>query len=168
MKILRYFCFSICVWYAVTALHAADDRRLSSQVFRLEWIPLALASRDDLIAQPDQSVPQSSEIQLKLEPEEIGMLVRRGEEIVMLVRRGQDMLKLGDISAARLVLRRAAEAGSPQAALMLGSTFDPLTLRGFGVVGFASDLDQAVSWYEKAQALGSGEAQQRIDRLKRR
>jgi len=93
------------------------------------------------------------------------MLVRRGEEIAMLVRRGQDMLKLGDIAAARLVLRRAAEAGSSQAALMLGSTFDPLTLRGFGVVGFASDLDQAVSWYEKALALGSGEAQQRIDRL---
>ena len=152
----------------VVDLHAADDRRLSSQVFRLEWIPLTLASRGDLIAQPDQPVPQSPEIQLKLEPEELGKLVRRGEEIAMLVRRGQDMLKLGDISAARLVLRRAAEAGSSQAALMLGSTFDPLTLREFGVVGFASDLDQAVSWYEKALALGSGEAQQRIDRLKRR
>ena len=144
----------------VVDLHAADDRRISSQVIRLEWIPLTLASRGDLIAQPDQpvKVPQSPEIQLKLGPEEIAMLVRRG----------QDMLKVGDVSAARLVLRRAAEAGSSQAALMLGSTFDPFTLREFGVVGFASDLDQAVSWYEKALALGSGEAQQRIDRLKRR
>jgi TPR repeat protein len=33
------------------------------------------------------------------------------------------------------------------------------------VVGFASDAGQALVWYEKALALGSGEAQQRIQRL---
>ena len=87
------------------------------------------------------------------------------DEIAMLLRRGQDMLKLGDIAAARLVLRRAAEAGNSEAAFMLASTFDPNVLREFGVIGFAPDLSKALSWYEKASALGSEKAKRSIERL---
>lgn len=87
------------------------------------------------------------------------------DEVSLLLLRGQDMLKLGDIAGARLVLRRAAEAGNSEAALLLASTFDPMALRELGVIGFAPDLNQALSWYEKASALGSGEARRRLDRL---
>jgi TPR repeat protein len=94
-------------------------------------------------------------------------LTLQPDELALLLRRGQGMLKLGDIAGARMVLRRAAEAGSSDAALMLASTFDPIALRELGVIGFASDLNQALSWYEQASALGSGEAKQRLDRLRR-
>ena len=42
-----------------------------------------------------------------------------------LVKRGQDFIANGDLAAARLVLRRAADGGDAQAALLLGSTYDP-------------------------------------------
>jgi TPR repeat protein len=95
-------------------------------------------------------------ITLKLQPDEIAILLRRA----------QDMLKLGDIPAARVVLRRAAEAGNSEAAFMLASTFDPNVLREVGVIGLAPDQGTALSWYEKASALGSEKAERSIQRLR--
>jgi hypothetical protein len=89
------------------------------------------------------------------------------DEIATLMRRGQEYLKTGDIAAARLVLRRAANAGNPQAALTLGSTFEPLVLGELGAHGFLPDLAQARSWYDKAARLGSTEASRRIETLAR-
>jgi hypothetical protein len=87
------------------------------------------------------------------------------EEVAVLVARGQTYLASGDVASARIVFRRAAEAGDAQAALALGGTFDPLVLRSLGVIGFAADAAQARNWYQKAVELGSREAPQRIDQL---
>jgi TPR repeat protein len=76
------------------------------------------------------------------------------------------MLELGDIPAARLVLRRAAEAGNSEAAFMLASTFDPNVLRELGVIGFPPELGQALAWYEKASAFGLEKAKRSIERLR--
>jgi len=85
--------------------------------------------------------------------------------ISTLIKRGLDYLKSGDISAARLVLRRAAQAGNSQAALTLGATFDPKVLADLGVLGFAADVEQARTWYQRAAELGSSEAARRVERL---
>jgi hypothetical protein len=87
------------------------------------------------------------------------------EEVAALVARGQTYLANGDVVSARLVFRRAAEAGDPQAALALGGTYDPLVLKSLGVIGVAADMAQARGWYQKAAELGSREAPQRIDQL---
>ena len=87
------------------------------------------------------------------------------EEIATLVNRGTDSLKSGDLASARLLLRRAAEAGSASAALMLGTTFDPLYIRELGAIGVVPDVAQARRWYEKASALGSETASQRLAKL---
>ena len=87
------------------------------------------------------------------------------DEIASLVNRGTDSLKSGDVSSARLLLRRAAEAGSASAALMLGTTFDPLALRQLGAIGVVPDVVQARQWYEKAAELGSDAASQRLAKL---
>src|SRR5262249_30321690 len=63
-----------------------------------------------------------------------GLVTRQLErdEVVLLVKRGEDFIKSGDLSSARLVLERAAEAGDMQAALALAGTFDPnLLAKGF-------------------------------------
>ena len=83
----------------------------------------------------------------------------------MLVYRGTDLLKSGDVASARLVLQRAAEAGSASAALMLGTTYDPLTIQQLGTIGVVPDVAQARHWYEKAAALGSEAAPQRLAKL---
>jgi hypothetical protein len=80
------------------------------------------------------------------------------DELDSLVRRGEDLIRHGDISAARIVFKRAAEAGDTRAALGLGRTFDPAVLRRMGAVGVRPEPDQARYWYEKAAAAGSGEA----------
>jgi TPR repeat protein len=87
------------------------------------------------------------------------------EEMATLMRRGQEYLRTGDIAAARLVLRRAANAGNSQAALTLGATFDPLVLGQLGAHGFLPDPGQARFWYDKAARLGSTEASRRIELL---
>jgi hypothetical protein len=87
------------------------------------------------------------------------------DEIAMLLKRGKDAFSTGDLAAARLLLRRAAEGGSAEAALALGATFDPLVLRRLGAIGAAPDAAQARQWYQKAVALGSSTASQPLAQL---
>ena len=87
------------------------------------------------------------------------------DEIAMLLKRGKDALSTGDLAAARLLLRRAAEADSADAAMALGATFDPLVLRRLGAIGAAPDAAQARKWYQKAVTLGSTAASQPLAQL---
>ena len=87
------------------------------------------------------------------------------DEIAMLLKRGKDAFSTGDLAAARLLLRRAAEAGSAEAALALGATFDPLVIRRLGAIGAAPDAAQARQWYQKAVVLGSTTASQPLAQL---
>ena len=87
------------------------------------------------------------------------------DEIAMLLKRGKDAFSTGDLAAARLLLRRGAEAGSAEAALALGATFDPLVLRRLGAIGATPDPAQARQWYQKAVALGSTTASQPLAQL---
>jgi hypothetical protein len=78
-----------------------------------------------------------------------GLVTRQLErdEVVLLVKRGEDFITSGDLSSARLVLQRAAEAGDMHASLALAGTFDPNLL----AKGFAADVVMAL---EAAKALG--------------
>lgn len=87
------------------------------------------------------------------------------DEMTTLVKRGKDFLNNGDLAAARLLLRRAAEAGSAEAALALGATYDPLVLHRLGAIGAQSDVARARQWYQKAAALGSEAASQQLAKL---
>jgi hypothetical protein len=87
------------------------------------------------------------------------------DEVINLLKRGQFALQNGDIAAARLLLRRAAEAGDAPAAMALAATFDPRVLRQLGVLGSNADVEKARSWYQKAAEMGSTEANQRLQLL---
>jgi hypothetical protein len=86
-------------------------------------------------------------------------------EITMLVDRGKDFLAAGDLSSAQLLFRRAAEAGSAEAALALASTYDPHYLAEHNVVGVAGDEVKARTWYQRAMELGSPEAAHMLAQL---
>ena len=87
------------------------------------------------------------------------------DELARLLSRAQDLLKSGDFASARLLLRRATEAGDANAALMLGATFDPFLVHATGLISSAPDIAQARKWYEKAAEFGSGIAAERLARL---
>jgi hypothetical protein len=84
------------------------------------------------------------------------------EEIAILVKRGNVFLANGDFAAARLLLRRAAEAGSAEGAFALGTTFDPVVLQHLGAIGATPDLAEARQWYQRAAELGSSAASQQL------
>ncbi len=90
------------------------------------------------------------------------------EEVTALVTRGQSFFEAGDVAAARLLFRRAANAGNAAAALAMGATYDPSILSGHFVHGVNSNVDQARTWYERARALGSPEGPRRIEMLANR
>jgi len=87
------------------------------------------------------------------------------EELAALLKRGQQLAASGDVAAARLTLRPAAEARNAQAALALGATYDPVVLRSLGIFGVTPDVAMARGWYEKARAYGSAEAPRRLELL---
>ena len=90
------------------------------------------------------------------------------DELAGLVKRGQALLGEGDIASARLLLRRAAEAGDANAAMMLATTYDRAELAKLKVIGVAPDHAQAKAWYTKAVEHGSAEAVHRLQQLAQR
>ena len=89
------------------------------------------------------------------------------ETIAVLLKRGKELLANGDVSAARITLKRAADANDAEAALALASTYDPFVLRELKVYGFPADAETARAWYEKAKDLGSAVAPRRLEILAR-
>jgi hypothetical protein len=87
------------------------------------------------------------------------------DELALLLTRGQSLLETGDLAAARLLLRRAAESGNARAAFALAATYDPLVLKEIGALGLTPDLALARAWYEKAKEYGSREAPRRLELL---
>jgi hypothetical protein len=85
--------------------------------------------------------------------------------IASLQSRADALIASGDVAAARLVLRRGADAGDARAAMTLAETYDPAILEKLGVHGIVPDLAMARSWYEKARTFGSTEAPQRLEML---
>jgi hypothetical protein len=87
------------------------------------------------------------------------------DEVAMLEERGQQLMTIGDFAAARLMLQRAAEAGSPRASFDLGATYDPMMLRQLALRGIKPDAAVARTWYQKAKQFGSAEAAHRLELL---
>jgi hypothetical protein len=87
------------------------------------------------------------------------------EEVTVLLKRGKDLIANGDIAAARLILKRAADANNAEAALALAATYDPFVLRELKVYGLPPDAAMARVWYEKATELGSPAAPRRLEML---
>jgi hypothetical protein len=141
------------VMNAAIDLRLPNDLLVDSQALRLEWV---VAKQPEARARPER--PEQAKAAVVVRPLD-------SAEVNLFVRRGQDYLAMGDIVSARLVLRRAANAGSAQAALALGASFDPNVLTELGVLGFAPDPAQARAWYQRAVELGSAEAGRHIARL---
>jgi hypothetical protein len=87
------------------------------------------------------------------------------DELASMLQRADDFIKSGDLSSARLLLRRAAEAGDVPAALTLAGTFDPNVLKTLGFQEGTADIAMARLWYERAEKFGSAEAPRRLQLL---
>jgi hypothetical protein len=87
------------------------------------------------------------------------------DELAALLKRAKGLLAIGDITSARLLLERAADAQEPEAALMLAGTYDPQVLGSQDLRSVAPDPAAAKVWYQKAAQLGSADAKRRLGQL---
>jgi hypothetical protein len=147
-------------------LRSSSGQILDRRDIELEWTSgagvgnaAAPAAASPVIQGPgDHSVQQTdaTEVVGRVSPPDVSDWLRVAN----------DLLQHGDVVSARIVLKRAAAAGSAQGALELGMTFDESFLRQLGAMELAPDTTQARQWYEKAIELGSMEAvRQQHDRL---
>jgi hypothetical protein len=164
-------------------LYTADGATLVTTFVRLTWAsvqsdsaaavvatrtmaapPAAVAPappQPQAMAPPSQPAAAADTPQARAEPvQELSP-----NEVAALVRRAQELLASGDLPAARMLLRRAADAQNARAALLLAKTFDPITLRHLSTADPGPDLAQARNWYQRAKEWGAPEAQRQLDAL---
>lgn len=132
-------------------LRLPDGRLADAKALHLEWVARPEAPPPAAVPQA-RSEPQPQPVALHLDPTEIAILLKRG----------QDCLKNGDLVSARLLLHRAAAAGSADGAFALAQTFDPAVIARIGAVGVSPDAAKAREWYQKAAQLGSSLATQQL------
>jgi hypothetical protein len=87
------------------------------------------------------------------------------DELAALLKRAKGLLSIGDITSARLLLERAADAQEAEAALMLAGTYDPQVLGSQDLRSITPDPAAAKIWYQKAAQLGSADAKRRLGQL---
>ena len=169
-------------------LRRSDDSVADSDVQRISWTAggpspvvakpakATMASPSDVFPPPQPrssaGAPQTngsreSSIDESRAERSQGSASRRldPDEIHNLIQRGDVALQSGDIAAARLLLRRAAEAGDMTAAMALAATYDPGVLTQLGALGAKPDVGTARGWYQKAADRGSPDAKRRLREL---
>ncbi|MDJ0513961.1 MAG: SH3 domain-containing protein [Methyloceanibacter sp.] len=107
-------------------------------------------------ARPEVAPPLSS-----------GFAVRAGEtdRVEGLMEHGQKMIDVGYFAGARAYYRRAAEAGSGEAAMAVGATYDPDIIARMGVQGIKPDRTEAAKWYARAAGLGIADREETLRKL---
>jgi hypothetical protein len=177
----------------VAELRLSDDKIVDRQGIKLEWGPPISPEpaprqfeREEIVAgatiareatqpqsdqeeagpriSPEPTLRQQEEPAPPISPEPAPRQFER-EEIAVLLKRGKELIATGDLAAARLVLKRAADANDVEATLALAATYDPYVLQELRVYSFAADAGMARAWYEKAKQLGSAVALRRLEML---
>jgi hypothetical protein len=95
-------------------------------------------------------------------------LVLSATEVEELLTRGDTLLRMGDVTSARLFYERVANAGIGQGAMRMGATFDSSFLGRIGLGSARGDPVKAQSWYRRAIELSRTEIEHQPNALKMR
>lgn len=135
---------------------------------RIQSAALASASpsRDEITA-AYQSAIKTKVVAIEPTAPEPAPAARRidSDELAALLKRAKGLLAIGDITSARLLLERAADAQEADAALMLAGTYDPQVLGKQDMRSITPDPAMARLWYQKAAQLGSSDAKRRLSQI---
>jgi Bacterial SH3 domain len=118
----------------------------------------------------DGIVLASAATRLDLAQDPHAALILRSDEsdrIEDLIKHGRKMVEVGYLAGARAYFKRAVEAGSGEAALLLGACYDPAFIEKIGAKGIKPDLQEARNWYARAKQLGIADADAKLAELAR-
>jgi hypothetical protein len=117
----------------------------------------------------DGSILATATTALAIAPDPKAALILRSDEkdrIADLIEHGRKMIDVGYFAGARAYFKRAVEAGSGEAALELGATYDPDFIDRIGAHGIKADPAEARVWYERAKQLGVEGAEAKLKALR--
>jgi hypothetical protein len=117
----------------------------------------------------DGTILASTTTRLDILPDPKSVLILRSDEagrVSDLIAHGHKMIDVGYFAGARAYFKRAAEAGSGEAALLLGATFDAEFIAKIGAHGIKPDPQEAEAWYERARKLGVRDLETKLKMLK--
>jgi len=129
-------------------------------------IALTIDSRTE--AKAGETVLASATTRLDIAQDPRAAMILRSDEsdrVDGLIKHGQKMVEVGYLAGARAYFKRAVEAGSGEAAVLLGATYDPAFIDKMGAQGIKPDLKEAHSWYERAKQLGVVDADAKLAEL---
>jgi hypothetical protein len=114
------------------------------------------------------AAPQAAEVASASEPTPESHLAAApvGQDVADLINRGNALLDLGDLASARLFYQLAAGRGSPEGAMLMGMTFDPVYFARTGIQGTQPRIQDALHWYDQAIVMGSRPAEGRMAELR--
>ena len=87
-------------------------------------------------------------------------------ELSRLLSKANELIRPGDVSGARLLLERALESGSPEAAFYLAQTYDPRILESWSVQGISPDPEKARALYRRAHEAGLSKAKEMVELMR--
>ena len=117
----------------------------------------------------DGAILASAITRLDIAADPKSALILRSDEagrIADLIAHGHKMIDVGYFAGARAYFKRAAEAGSGDAALLLGATFDREFIDKVGAHGIKADPQEARAWYARAKQLGVQDIEAKLRAIK--
>jgi hypothetical protein len=125
---------------------AAQHEPVAEAAAKLEvtpQLPLAVANAPvPVIAASPDAAPETAPLEAST-PLGTGSLFEQGQEL----------LRRGDVAGARVLFERAVDDGVVEAAFALGSTFDPIGLKRYGLQDVVPDSEKALYWYRKGHLM---------------
>jgi TPR repeat protein len=143
---------------AETLLSEQRLNRPSASASRPEALPVL--SGDAVTGVPEATV--RSEIAQRATPQVQAMSRDQEQQLA----KAEQLLRQGDIQGARLLLEYLLATGSPLVAFKLAETYDPKRLATWKAFGVRADPQKARELYQRAQAGGVKDAQERLSGLR--
>jgi hypothetical protein len=127
---------------------------------RKVWLELERTRTDTLTRQLVAAHEQIGELRAKVGPAGSDPPDLKEAELSRLLSKANELIRPGDVSGARLLLERALESDSAEAAFYLAQTYDPRILNAWNVQGISPDAEKARALYQRAHEAGLSKAKE--------
>jgi hypothetical protein len=133
---------------------------------RKVWLELERTRSETLTRQLIAAHEQIGELRSKIDPPSSDPPELKDAELPRLLSKANELIRPGDVSGARLLLERALETGSAEAAFYLAQTYDPRILVSWNVQGVPPDSEKARALYQRALEAGVSKAKELVELMR--
>ena len=130
------------------------------------WLELERTRTETLTRQLVAAHEQIGELRAKVDPPGSDSPELKDAELSRLLSKANELIRPGDVSGARLLLERALETGSAEAAFYLAQTYDPRILDYWNVQGISADAEKARALYQRAHEGGLTKAKELVELMR--